>query len=114
MPDEDPTAFTAAPSATTPRPAPVAHALGQLRRHRHRVTHRGLTTSVFPILIEDFDTAQPTARTVGDASIVDTPDPINGNGFPTQRTIVVTAKPGLYHYICTLHPWMQGQIKVTG
>jgi plastocyanin len=27
---------------------------------------------------------------------------------------VVTAKPGLYHYICTLHPWMQGQIKVTG
>lgn len=69
--------------------------------------------SVFPILIEDFDTPSH-GTTVGDASIVDTPDPTNGNGFPTQRTIVVTAKPGLYHYICTLHPWMQGQIKVTG
>jgi len=69
--------------------------------------------SVFPILIEDFDT-QSSGTFVGDATIVDTPSPVNGNGFPTQRTIVMTAQPGLYHYICTLHPWMQGTIQVVG
>jgi plastocyanin len=68
--------------------------------------------SAFPILIEDFDTPSH-GTTVGDATIVDTTDPTNGHGFPTQRTIVLTAKPGLYHYICTLHPWMQGEIRVT-
>ena len=67
--------------------------------------------SVFPILVEDFDTASHGA-TVGDATIVDTADPNNGNGFPVERTVLVTAPPGLYHYICTLHPWMQGTIHV--
>lgn len=60
----------------------------------------------FPILIEDFDTASH-GTTVGDATIL--PNPNKGT---TQRTIVLTAKPGLYHYICTLHPWMQGEIQV--
>ena len=59
-----------------------------------------------PLLIEDFDTAS-TATTVGDATIVAPP----GRG-PVQRTIVMTAAPGLYHYMCTLHPWMQGTIQV--
>jgi plastocyanin len=63
------------------------------------------------ILIEDFDT--PSHGSVaGDATIVDTSNPQNSSGFPTQRTIAVTAPPGLYHYMCTLHPWMQGTIRV--
>ncbi len=70
----------------------------------------------FPILVEDFDTPSHTnlggPDTVGDATLIDTADPQNGVGFATQRTIVVTATPGLYHYMCTLHPWMQGTIKV--
>jgi plastocyanin len=69
--------------------------------------------SAFPILIEDFDT-QSSGTFVGDATIVDTPSPANGNGGPTQRTVVMTAKPGLYHYICTIHPWMQGTVQVVG
>ena len=65
----------------------------------------------FPILIEDFDT--PSHGIVaGDATIVDTSNPQNGGGFPTQRTIAVTAPPGLYHYMCTFHAWMQGTIRV--
>jgi plastocyanin len=64
------------------------------------------------VLIEDFDTPGH-GTTPGDATLVDTADPVNGSGAPTQRTIVMTAKPGLYHYICTLHPWMQGTIRVT-
>ena len=48
--------------------------------------------SVFPILIEDFDT-KGSGSFVGDATTVDTPSPVNGNGFPTQRTIVMSAKP---------------------
>jgi plastocyanin len=64
------------------------------------------------VLIEDFDTPGH-GTTPGDATLVDTADPVNGSGAPTQRTIVMTAAPGLYHYICTLHPWMQGTIRVT-
>jgi|SRR5579871_195149 len=68
------------------------------------------------VLVEDFDTPSHTnvsgPDTIGDASLVDTANPANGHGFATQRTITVTAKPGFYHYICTLHPWMQGTIKV--
>jgi plastocyanin len=71
----------------------------------------------FPILVEDFDTPSHTNTggvpdTVGDATLIDTSNPNNGVGFATQRTIVVTAAPGVYHYMCTLHPWMQGTIKV--
>jgi plastocyanin len=71
----------------------------------------------FPILVEDFDTPSHTntggaADTVGDATLIDTSNPNNGVGFATQRTIVVSAAPGVYHYICTLHAWMQGTIKV--
>jgi hypothetical protein len=66
----------------------------------------------FRLLIEDFDTVAKTGH-IGDATIVDTTDPRHGHGFPTQRTVVVTAKPGLYNYICSIHPWMQGQIRVT-
>jgi plastocyanin len=66
----------------------------------------------FRLLIEDFDTVAKTGH-IGDATIVDTTDPRNGHGFPTQRTVVLTAKPGLYNYICSIHPWMQGQIRVT-
>jgi plastocyanin len=65
----------------------------------------------FRVLIEDFDTV--TKGKITDATLMDTSDPKNGNGGPTQRTIVVTAKPGLYNYICSIHPWMQGQIRVT-
>jgi plastocyanin len=71
-----------------------------------------------PILIEDFDTPSHVnldgTFTVGDSTLVDTSNAANrfGPGFATQRTIVVTAKPGLYHYICTFHPWMQGTIRV--
>jgi plastocyanin len=67
--------------------------------------------SILPILVEDFDTPSHSNTvgdpTVGDATVVATP----GHG-PTQRTIAVTASPGLYHYICTIHPWMQGTILV--
>lgn len=68
----------------------------------------------FPVkgLIEDFDSAAHTnpnaAPTIGDSTII---GPL---GSPvTQRTIVVTAPPGTYHYYCTFHPWMQGKIIVT-
>jgi plastocyanin len=68
----------------------------------------------FPVkgLIEDFDSAAHTnanaAPTIGDSTIL---GPV---GSPvTQRTIVVTAPPGTYHYYCTFHPWMQGKIIVT-
>jgi plastocyanin len=64
------------------------------------------------VLIEDFDTPAH-GNAAGDATIVDTADPVNGHGAPTQRTIVMTAAPGRYHYICTIHPWMQGTIRVT-
>ena len=59
-----------------------------------------------PLLVEDFDTPS-TATTVGDATIIAPP----GQG-PTERTIVMTGPPGLYRYMCTLHPWMQGTIRV--
>jgi plastocyanin len=62
-------------------------------------------------LTEDFDTPS-TASVAGDGALIDTSDPNNGNGGPTRRTIVVTAAPGLYHYLCTFHPWMQGEIRV--
>jgi plastocyanin len=68
----------------------------------------------FPLkaLIEDFDTpahTNPHAKaTIGDATII---GPVGGP--VTQRTIVVTAPPGTYHYMCTFHPWMQGTIIVT-
>ena len=58
-------------------------------------------------LIEDFDTPGH-GTTVGDATIIGTGP---GNG-PNQRTIVMTAPPGLYHYMCTFHAWMQGTIRV--
>jgi plastocyanin len=64
-------------------------------------------------LTEDFDTPS-TATVAGDGALVDTADPNNGHGGPTRRTIVVTAAPGLYHYLCTIHPWMQGEIRVVG
>jgi len=67
------------------------------------------------VQVADFDTpshTNPTGPdTVGDSTLVDTSGP-NGNGFATQRTVVVTAAPGLYHFICTFHPWMQGTIRV--
>jgi len=70
--------------------------------------------SAFPFLIEDFDTASH-GSTVGDATIIDTTNKNGGGmGFPTQRTIVVGAKPGLYHYMCSFHAWMQGEIRVIG
>ncbi|HSS08378.1 MAG TPA: hypothetical protein VLL25_00740 [Acidimicrobiales bacterium] len=59
-----------------------------------------------PVLVEDFDT-RGTATTVGDATTTAPP----GRG-PTERTVVMTGAPGLYHYMCTLHPWMQGTIRV--
>jgi hypothetical protein len=59
-----------------------------------------------PLLVEDFDTPS-TATTVGDATIIAPP----GQG-PTERTIVMTGPPGLYRYMCTVHPWMQGTIRV--
>jgi plastocyanin len=65
------------------------------------------------VLIEDFDTPSSVTK-VGDATIINTPNVSNNGGFLMQRAIVVTAKPGLYHYICTLHPWMQGEIRVVG
>jgi len=68
-----------------------------------------LPPGIGPVLIEDFDTPSH-GTTVGDATIVGT----GGAGGPSQRTIVVTAAPGLYHFICTLHPWMQGTIRVVG
>jgi plastocyanin len=67
----------------------------------------------FPILVAIFDVASH-GTSVGDATIIDTSDPTNGSGFPTQRTIQVSNTPGLYHYICTFHPWMQGTIRVGG
>jgi plastocyanin len=68
--------------------------------------------AAFPILIVKFN--DPTrGAAVGDATLVDTAGP-NGNSFPIQRTVLVTAGPGRYHYICTLHPWMQGSIEVVG
>jgi plastocyanin len=63
------------------------------------------------VLIADFDTPSH-GSTIGDATLMDTADPTNGHGAPTQRTIRVTAAPGLYHYYCTIHPWMQGTIRV--
>jgi plastocyanin len=62
-----------------------------------------------PVLIEDFDTPS-TPAAAGDATILAP----NGGQGPSQRTIVMTAPPGDYHYICTIHPWMQGTIKVVG
>ena len=67
----------------------------------------------FPVLVAVFDVPSH-ASSVGDATIIDTSDPINGSGFPTQRTIQVSNTPGVYHYICTFHPWMQGTIRVGG
>jgi plastocyanin len=68
-----------------------------------------------PVLIEDFDTvshSNPSAPpTVGDSSFV-FPNP-NPFGAPIVRTVQVTAKSGaVLHYMCTIHPWMQGQIDV--
>lgn len=65
------------------------------------------------LLIADFDTPSH-GSTVGDATLIDTADPTNGHGGPTQRTISMTAVPGLYHFYCTIHPWMQGTIRVVG
>jgi plastocyanin len=69
-----------------------------------------LPPSLGPVLIEDFDTAWH-GKTAGDATIIGTGGAAGG---PSQRTIVMTAAPGLYHFICTIHPWMQGTIKVVG
>jgi len=60
-----------------------------------------------PVLIEDFDTPSH-GTTVGDSTIIGTGP---GSG-PSQRTVVMTAPPGTYHYFCTFHAWMQGTIKV--
>jgi plastocyanin len=69
----------------------------------------------FPVLIEDFDTvshSNPSAPpTVGDSTFV-FPNP-NPFGAPIVRTVQVTAPSGtVLHYMCTIHPWMQGQIDV--
>jgi len=64
-----------------------------------------------PLLIEDFNTVSH-GTTVGDSTLLDAADPSNGHGGPTQRTVVVTAAPGLYHFYCSIHPWMQGTIRV--
>jgi plastocyanin len=61
-----------------------------------------------PVLVADFDKPSVGA-TVGDATIVGS----SGQG-PTQRTIVMTGAPGVYTFICTFHPWMQGTIRVVG
>ncbi len=63
-------------------------------------------------LIEDFDTPAHSNHgappTIGDSTII---GPV---GSPvTQRTILVAAGPGTYHYFCTFHAWMQGTIIVT-
>jgi plastocyanin len=62
--------------------------------------------SLGPVLIADFDTPS-TPSAAGDATLLGS----TGQG-PTQRTIVMTAPPGLYHFICTFHAWMQGTIRV--
>jgi plastocyanin len=68
-----------------------------------------------PVLIEDFDTVShpnpTTPPTVGDSTFV-FPNP-NPFGAPVVRTVQVTAPSGtVLHYMCTIHPWMQGQIDV--
>jgi plastocyanin len=35
-------------------------------------------------------------------------------GAPPLTTFTVTfEKPGIYDYVCTVHPWMTGSIEVT-
>ena len=71
-----------------------------------------VVTAPFPgVLTEDFDTpgsyAGDGTPVVGDSTIVGP----SSSPVP-QRTIQITAAPGTYHYICTIHPWMQGTIIV--
>jgi plastocyanin len=63
-----------------------------------------------PVLVADFDTPSTggVTPTVGDSTLVGP----QGSGFPTQRTVQMTGKPGTYWYMCTFHPWMEGSIVV--
>jgi hypothetical protein len=69
----------------------------------------------FPILVEDFDSPAHLVNghlAGGDSTLV--PSLTNHFGGVDARTIQVTAAPGTYHYFCTIHPWMQGTLVVTG
>ena len=68
----------------------------------------------FSALIEDFNTPSHTnganPPTIGDSALLGS---VSIPHTPTSRNVVVTASPGtVLHYFCTLHPWMQGTIKV--
>ena len=60
-----------------------------------------------PLLVESLNNKATTA-TAGDGTIIAPP----GQG-PTERTVTAPTKAGVYQYMCTLHPWMQGTIIVT-
>jgi plastocyanin len=58
----------------------------------------------------------PTAApTVGDSVLIDTSNPANAHGGPTSVTVKANAPAGTeLFYVCIFHPWMQGEIDVTG
>jgi len=60
-----------------------------------------------PLLVESLNN-KATATNAGDGTIIAPP----GQG-PTERTVTAPTKPGVYQYMCTLHPWMEGTIIVT-
>jgi plastocyanin len=66
----------------------------------------------FPVLVQDFnfDSYTSGAQTIiGDSTLI--PSVAQHVGF-TSRTIQVTVSPGTYHYLCTFHAWMQGELVV--
>jgi plastocyanin len=70
----------------------------------------------FNAFIEDFDSVSRTnpgaPSTIGDSTLIDAKGS-NNQGGPTKRTVVVTARPGTYRFMCTFHPWMQGTLVVS-